>query len=127
MALTLSVFFFSAFSEVQSNPPMPNPEIIIDECVGECGSSVLVSATANATGTHYFSASGSLCPNTAAYTIVQVNGTTVYQGTATPGTQQSFYARNNDQVTLCAYLVSGQSSVVCKRLGNMTMRIAKPF
>ncbi len=125
LLLTVSVFSLSTASSLSSTPP--NPEILIDECVGECGTVASASATANASGTHFFSASGNLCSSHAAYTIVKVNGNTVYQGYATPGTQQSFYASNNDQITLYSYLVDGQSNVVCKRLGNLTLRVGKPF
>ncbi len=126
LLLSVSAFSFSPASDLQSGPPVPNPEIIINECVGECGLTASAYATTNSSGMHYFSASGSLCPNTAAYTVVFVNGSTVYQGLATPGTQYGFYASNNAQVHLVSYLANGQSGVVCKRLGNLTLRVGNP-
>ena len=127
LVLTLSVFSVSSASDLTGNPPISVPEIIIDECVGECGTVAAATATANASGLHYFAASGSLCPNRAAYTIIQVNGTTVFQGIATPGTQYGFYASQGAQVYMLSYLVNGSSGVVCKRLGNLTLRVGKPF
>lgn len=126
LILAVSAFSFSSASDLQGNPPAIFPDIIIDECVGECGNAATASATANASGMHYFSASQNLCPNTGAYTIVQVNGNTVFQGVATPGTQQGFYASKNDQITLTSYLVSIPVGVYCKRLGNLTLRVGKP-
>ncbi len=127
LALSISFFSFSTATGFNENPIAFNPEILIDECVGECGTSASASATANASGTHYFAASGNLCPNRAAYTVVKVNGNIVYQGSASPGTQQAFYASSGAQITLTSYLVNTSSGVVCKRLGNLTLRVGKPF
>lgn len=126
LILSVSAFSFSSATDLRMSPPSASPEIIINECVGECGISASAYATVNSSGMHYFSASGSLCPNTAAYTVIFVNGSTVYQGLAIPSTQFGFYASNNDQIYMVSYLANGQSGVVCKRLGNLTLRIGKP-